>query len=328
MRRNLAFICIFLLMLVGLVAISISLANYFYLNNLVVKPAREPRQVKSLEAFELLWNLPITSFPVKVDNWELHQDMIFMHTNEDQIILPVTKWGNIFTSKLMLTSFDQNSGEVLWQTPINFKNSYALGDNSKNIFIVTEDANPSDEAHKSCDSSAPSCNILKITAIDALSGAEVWTASQGNIRLADRLYVDDDIISVTGFGNYGSTDAKYSFDPATGQKLTEYQSGLTKSSNESNIDELVTRASLNPEDVVSNYAENEGYVFFLTRDGLLWALEKSNGEVVGKVKFSHEPFLLLADNYQRGVSVAVTNNTVVVYLGDSEQLFSFRFSSP
>ena len=44
--------------------------------------------------------------------------------------------------------------------------------------------------------------------------------------------------------------------------------------------------------------------------------------IVGKVEFTGESF----HAWQLGYGIAVQNDIVIVYIGDSEQLFAFRFT--
>jgi outer membrane protein assembly factor BamB len=78
-------------------------------------------------------------------------------------------------------------------------------------------------------------------------------------------------------------------------------------------------------DVLSNVAVSDDTAFFLTSDVQLIAVDIETGEKVGQVSFgsNREPDHRSHIHY----FVAASNGIVLVYFGESQQLFSFRFSS-
>ncbi len=75
-------------------------------------------------------------------------------------------------------------------------------------------------------------------------------------------------------------------------------------------------------DVVSNVAVNDSTAFFLTSSAKLFAIDVETGQKIGFVQFAKGD-VQLAES--RGFFVAANEEDVFVYMGDSRQLFSFRF---
>lgn len=78
-------------------------------------------------------------------------------------------------------------------------------------------------------------------------------------------------------------------------------------------------------DVLSNVTVDSSTAFFLTSDIKLIAIDIETGEILDQMVFT-------SNLIQDGTSdihyfVAASNNIVLVYLGDSQQLFAFRFLS-
>lgn len=72
--------------------------------------------------------------------------------------------------------------------------------------------------------------------------------------------------------------------------------------------------------IASNIAANDSFMFYLSDDSILEARHLRNGKSFGFIKF--QPEITISDIY--GVHIAANENSVVVYLGDSRQLFAFK----
>lgn len=78
------------------------------------------------------------------------------------------------------------------------------------------------------------------------------------------------------------------------------------------------------DDIVSNISSNGSTLFFLTSSAQLTAVDASNGTLLGSVRFTGDSVQMIEE---RGFFVTASGDNVFVYLGDSHQLFAFRFSS-
>lgn len=76
------------------------------------------------------------------------------------------------------------------------------------------------------------------------------------------------------------------------------------------------------EDILSNFVVSESAVFFMTNDMELVAVDVQSGEVVGKITFSQQE---VENDFKNQIQVAANDDTVLVYLGDGQQLMAFRY---
>jgi len=312
-------------------------ANYVFQNIFSVGQAVKDREIQSLDSFELNWLIPVTSLVMGMDNWKLskYDEQVLMRLQENQIILPVRNRETILTANAALTSFSLDSGEINWETEIPW-NIRFVGQNDKHIFVINDmfdNREPREEiTQKSinyCVSN--SCSHIKITAYDIQSGEERWAIFYANINYVSRLFINDDIVSVTGYDRHGSWYEEVSLNAQTGEALPEFQDPASYVGTSDSYETIITNLGFDLSDIVSDFADNGDYIFFLTEsDATLWAIDKKSSQIAGQVQFNRVPFLPITKwSYQRkGFPIAVSDNTVVVYLGDSEQLFTFDFTHP
>lgn len=304
------------------------LTNYFFQNILWSGQAVRDRDIQLLDSFELDWDIPVTSLPMKVDNWGYYwtDDQVLMRIQENQVILPVRNRGVILNRNAALTSFSLNTGEVDWQTEIPW-GIEVVGQNSEHIFVINDRLRTeSRESISRCTSVG--CGHIQITAYDVQSGSKHWSIFYANMNNVDRLFINDTVISVAGADNHGSWHEDVSLNAQTGQALPEFENPTSYVNTPNSYETIITELGFNSSDVVSNFTDNKDYFFFLTEsDASLWAIDKDTLQIVGQVQFNRSPFLPFGKGH-KGFSVAVSDNTVVVYLGDSEQLFAFDFTPP
>lgn len=79
-----------------------------------------------------------------------------------------------------------------------------------------------------------------------------------------------------------------------------------------------------PNNVISNVAVSDGIAYYLTLDLYLRAVDAQSGELLDKVKFQPSNTINIEENHY---FVAADNSNVVIYLDDTNQLFSFHFTS-
>jgi len=277
-----------------------------------------PHQVESLESFELVWSSSVSSPRVMTERGSVRNPLIYMYldASENQLILPIWE-GNLLFSKLYLTDFELNTGEIKWQTQLD-SNELALVNNSKNIFAVVQ------ETEKCTIGEQGYCDAVRISSYDIFSGEEEWVTYHGKLNRANTIDVNDEILSISGFATRSDFREKVSFAVDTGDKLV-YQDispkldGYLEDWNPSLLG--ISDSAI----VFGSYAQNGKFLFFLTEDdNTLWAVDQDVPEIVGRVRFDGTSFEGI--NYVNRFAVASENDMVVVYLGDGEQLFVFRFS--
>lgn len=311
-----------LLMIFGLI-------NFFFYD----RPSVKDREIKYTDSFELNWDISVASPTTGVDDWEYHQygEQILIHLAENQVILPVRYSRNTLISKTNLTSFSLDSGEVKWQTEIPWEIEL-MGQNTDHIFVInTRLDRESREAitQKSVNYCVSNdCPHSKIAAYDDQSGKEDWSIFYANANAVDRLFINDDIVSIIAHGRRNGWREEFSLSAQTGEVLPEFQDPTFYIDTSVSYETIITNLGFT-NGVLSNFADNGDFIFFLTKnDSTLWAVDKNSLQIAGQVQFNHEPALTLAAGRIEGFSVAASGDTVVVYLGDSEQLFAFHFTPP
>ena len=285
-------------------------------------PQQEARQIVTSQSFELIWEKSIISNPRFVDNGKPDVKKVFLLAEDDQVIM--LDMGNPIPSDTTLSSFDIETGQVIWETPYNNRLGH-VGRNSENIYLISENSGttPPKEILELCDPSLPICRSIKIRAIDISSGEESWSANYPNMFHVERFTVDDEMINIKGSSGYSSYVPEFTITSNNGERLTEFQGVTSFEEDESNENMI---ANLGFGEVISNYADNGEYIFFLTNnENSLLAVNKKNREIAGQVQFSGEPFETLYENRLRGFVVKENGNKIAVYLGDSGQLFVFDF---
>jgi outer membrane protein assembly factor BamB len=75
--------------------------------------------------------------------------------------------------------------------------------------------------------------------------------------------------------------------------------------------------------ILSNATVSNDIVYYLSVDGQLDAADINTGQILGTIDFT--PEIIIPNGVYRYHSVAADNGHVVVYLGDSQQLFAFNF---
>ncbi|KAA3660480.1 MAG: hypothetical protein DWQ04_19235 [Chloroflexi bacterium] len=291
-------------------------------------PKTSPRQIKSMESFEINWARSVDSSPLKIDNWEMRDTQIFIHIQDNQIILPILIKNTPFLPKETITSFDLNTGEIEWQTDMSFwYPPTMIGNNSDTIVVIVEGLEKPQESVNLCKPNLTRCENIKVTAIDAKTGNITWSLIYANIMFVDRLYVDEEIISIDGHAYRSSYHSELKLDVQNGWRIPEAQFGPSTIINDNQYKALNSHFGFERGDIVSNIADNGRFVFFLTKkDNTLFVVDKNSFIKVGEIKFTGEPFSQISNNRLQGFGVATSGENVIVYMSDSDQLFSFRFS--
>lgn len=290
-------------------------------------PLQDSRQIVTSTSFETVWEKPIISIPNPTDNGKYRGDQVFLLVQDNQVIMPRFNTSGLLSTGMILSSFDIETGQTVWETSYSRKLDH-IGSNSKNIYLLgaNYDPTPPEEILDSCEAVLPTCNSIKILAIDRLTGKELWVADYPNTLHIDKFTINDDAINIEGSSGYSLFVPEFSIDANTGEKLAEFQ-GLTYPADDSSNKDIAE--SLGFGGVVSNYADNGNYIFYLSKAGNnLWALDKETLEIAGQVQFDGPQFETLLEQRSRGFAVESNDNKIIIYLGDSGQLFVLKFTPP
>ncbi len=134
-------------------------------------------------------------------------------------------------------------------------------------------------------------------AVDKQTGALLWQTTEYFGVYQPPILTKNAIVARSGEARFSGT--VFAVDQFTGNLLWQY------------------------EDVLSNVAVTDSTAFFLTKNVQLVAVDISNGKIVGKVSFTPD---WVDDPVNSAFYVASNAGIVVVYFGDSRQLFAFRLS--
>ncbi len=226
----------------------------------------------------------------------------------------------------VISAYDGQSGKLLWTQNLSGVNSitYAVATETKLIVGTSPsktfmlDASTGQSLHTLQASvgtkiffiddnyimySQPAPQILQ--ASDQNTGNVLWT-----VRVADGFETIptflDSFILLKSFGGQ-----LFSIDRESGHIVwqTETPYNLTHA-----------------ERIVSNVAFANDIVYFLTQDAQLRALDIYTGEILGTVQFDPSLFELGVNIVNERFDVAASNDIVLIYFGDSWQIFAFRFS--
>ncbi len=194
-----------------------------------------------------------------------------------------------------------------------------------------------------------------VSAYDLIDGRLLWSKTFRNkyISVIDNAFATDSLVTLLGGSNHGVHCGVLSIDAKTGmevssEKLTSSECPLlgkpyvTLGSLDNGL--IIERSAQNdriigtdpskesiiweikPSDTVSNIVLNGSTLYFLTKDGNLWAINGNNGD--GQKIISFESYIplqtTLSDHVPFHNYIVVSDDVLVVYLGDSYQFFAFR----
>jgi outer membrane protein assembly factor BamB len=131
----------------------------------------------------------------------------------------------------------------------------------------------------------------------SLDSGEILWQSDTTFDVWEPLVLEGDVIIGRG-GQARFMGTVFGVDAASGQTLWEYP------------------------DIIGNVAVDKGIAYFLTRNIQLWAVDVETGERLGTVSFSP---VFQPDSPNHPYHVAASDGVVVLYLGEGQQLFGFRF---
>jgi outer membrane protein assembly factor BamB len=134
-------------------------------------------------------------------------------------------------------------------------------------------------------------------AVDTDTGTINWQ-SGANYAVSQPPMISHNVI-VARAGEAKFLGLAFGVDATTGRTLWEYQK------------------------IIGNVAVDGNVAYFLTQEVQLWAVDIRTGDRLGVVRFSPDAY---PDSVNNPYHVAASNGIVVVYLGEGQQMFAFRFS--
>jgi outer membrane protein assembly factor BamB len=291
----------FKLFLATLILFSLCAGGLYFL---LRQPQR--RILESTPALTEIWMLPGVKIERLVNPY-LSFYYLMVHNNHAIFL------GRRFLEPPQLQSLYLFNGDVLWQAGIPASihgRPWAIVSNARFIYIGFLDSPAEGYQFEERGS-------VRLAAYDIESGDLVWNRVYQGLAIITSISAtgQEEVTFGGGFGHTG-VPVEYTIDAQTGDVISYHIMGLSASQLHS------LPLSLDRE-VVSNIALSKGILFFLTEDALLWAVDEDTGEILGSVQFTPNN---LRFNVPYDHHVAATSEFVIVYLGDSRQLFAFRFS--
>ena len=225
------------------------------------------------------------------------------------------------TGASKIRAYRSDSGDSVWTRPISRATSIdslmitelTIGidaDNSKNYYVLDAQTGQTLETRSKKENDFlwfskdgilyESARLHAFQAIDSETGEILW---QSSLAMSfEYPPILNDRVLLLRSGNSTSAGAVYALDIQTGEILWQYAG------------------------VVSNVTAQNAVAYFLTLDAHLVAVNIRTGEIIDTVEFSSSNFVLRdANGFRHGFSVAVVDDVVSVHLGDSQQIFAFRF---
>ncbi len=301
------FVCACILLTVGSI-------NFFVRTFIVSKSVVDSRNADISGSIDLLWQKNITSRPVIIGNGIQNNQEPFLLMQEDSVILPVWNFKDIFSETTSLKSISLSDGEIKWQDMLRGDAfSLAVGVYGDHIFTVSS----------ACPVGKTLCDEIEITKHEAETGEQPWQVHYAGILPVSALSIHDDTLNLSSGEHLVTNQTGNSFDVQTGAKLPTFN-GMEHSASSfpTKYGAIPLALGYEPHEIVGNIAETDSHVFFLVKEeSTLLAVNKESREISAKIKFDEEPF----DLRGHGFALATTDDRLVVYLGDSDQLFAFHF---
>lgn len=276
------------------------------------------REIENTQSFNELWSMPVNLQIIDVVNEYEFSPNVFVSIYEEAIVYKANE----------LIGVDKYTGGTIWKEDV--RSPHQISNDASKIYLINQDNDPSLTTSKRCDQNLPICEAINITAFDADSGELLWANSYANIFHVNRFSLSDNRANLLGIGSHGAYISEFSIYTDSGKEVFFQQDTANFSSSSQpgirfNKSLMEKRLGREQYDII-NAVSTDAYSVFLTKsDSSLWAIENNSYEVIGKVEFTGGPFVFGDINK---FDLDVEDNVVVVYLGDSGQLFVFDFNPP
>ncbi len=221
------------------------------------------------------------------------------------------------SSRKQLRCLDTQSGQTTWEIAMNGAGD-DIANNETFIFIASIFRVRCGHPY------TPECDAIEVIAYDISSGEIAWSNVYHGILTIDHMLANESWLRITGGGGHGSYSANIIIDAITGERHQREKSEPSISTSIP-LKELLPTVITANKDIVSNVAITDDGYYFITDDAVLWAIDKTTEQVIGKVSF--EPASPTLDGWSNDYQVAAQNEIVTAYFGDSQQLFVLHFPS-
>ena len=228
--------------------------------------------------------------------------------NDAQFIYIGISWNQI-------AAYEITSGDVVWSESLrdarNFTHLIAdgemlhVGSATSNYYRLDKSTGAVDQIIKTTFDFFIEDGIIYTTAPFMTAKHEnsdniIWQTDLGNPVAINPVLTDNFIILKTQFGGWPIGQG-HILDRQTGVILWETE----------------------PDSVISNLAISDEIVYYLTENAKLHAVDIYTGDKLDAVSF--ESKITEADLVNRNFMVAADEGIVVIYMGDSQQMFSLKF---
>lgn len=297
---------------------SLGLLSIFTLNWSWISEGFVDREIEEIQSFNELWSMPINLQIVDVVNEYERTPNVFVSVYDETVVYRTND----------LIGVDKYTGEVVWNEDV--QPTHQISSDDSKIFLINHTNNPNLATSKRCDPNLPICEAINITAFDANSGTFLWANSYANMFHVNKFFSSDDTANLLGIGSHGAYISEINISIDSGEELfflqdPPYFSSSAQAGIRFNERLMEKKLGREPYDII-NVVSTDTYSVFLTQsDSSLWAIDNNSYEVIGKVEFSGGPFVFGDVNK---FDLDADDNVVVVYLGDSSQLFVFNFDPP
>lgn len=281
------------------------------------------REAQKIESLELLWssNLRIDRTPYGGCTNKYHLIFTRLDVQNNQVIVPVWNGDIPLMTRVYLTGLELETGQIKWRTLLN-TTQYAIGSNSSKVIVVEADHEP---PSASCSPELSYCEAVKIVSYDVLTGEEDWSTLQSNMSDAGSLCVNDEIVSIVGAATRSTYQEKLSLVANTGEKIPFQDLRIDDESSDLKLNwHIVNQLGIEDGDIRGQFVVEGKFLYFLTsHNKSLWIVNRETLEIAGKVEFDGNA--LESGNYFNQYKITTENDFVVVYLGDSQQIFVFKW---
>lgn len=292
--------------------------NLFLLSFMDTEPEALPRQIQATDELNFNWQRTLISRWLWIED-SPNNESIFMIIKDNHLILPVWNIEDAFTANISLNSYEVETGELNWQTVLDVNSTFSIRKNSDTIFILATDVA---ETRNFCDPDFR-CSAFTISAYDIKSGEIIWEVSPEELFYNNSgLLVDisDKRFYLISKDIDPQPPITVCLDANSGNRAFDCEDSESAFSTENpSFGSIPEEFEYNPQNIVSNFAQNSDFSFFMTaKDQSLWVINKESFEKVASVKFEGSP-IKKGNHYH----IAANEETVVVYMADSHQLIAF-----
>lgn len=270
------------------------------------------RRIEDIQAFDELWNMSINLQTIDVVNENEFTPNVFVSVHDEAVVYQAKE----------LIGVDKNTGEIIWQK--DMRSPHQISSDASRIYLISRN-DTSRTTPKRCDPDLPICESIYVTALEANSGKSLWTNTYANMFHVDKFFSDGDTATLLGSGSHGAYTSRISiFTESGAEMLFQQDTPISSSSSQWNISYtrfMEKKLGYEPFEIIAAISTDDNSFFLTKSDSSLWAIENNSNEVVGRVEFSGTPFVFGDINR---FALGAEDNVVVVYLGDSNQMFAFQ----